>query len=72
MTGADRGSPLLGLLLLLLLLGWLLMLLGLGSQTDLRGEITPEDRIDVVGEVLEKHRPVHRRYSLEKAIVHGV
>lgn len=73
MVGAHGGSPLLGLLLLLLLLrDLLLMLRGLGAQTELRREITPEDRVDVMGEVLEKHRPVYRRYSLEKTVVHGV
>ena len=71
LVGADRGSPLLGGLLLLLLLGLLLVLLGLGSQTHLRGEIPPEHRVDMMGEVLEKHRPIHRGYSLEKAVVHG-
>lgn len=60
LAGAHRGPPL------------LLMLRGLGSQTELRGESTPEDRVGVMGEVLEKHRPVYRGYSLEKTIVHGV
>lgn len=38
----------------------------------LRGEITSENRVDVMGKVLKKHRPVHRRNPLEKAFVYGV
>lgn len=56
LAGADRGPP----------------LLGLGGQTDLRGEIPPEHRVDGVGEVLEEHCPVHGGYSLKKAVIHSV
>lgn len=48
------------------------MLLRLGGESYLGREITPENRVDVVGEVLEKHRPVNGGYSLEKAFVHDV
>lgn len=64
LAGTDGGSP-------LLLRGVRLMLLGLRGQADLRGDVPPKHRVDV-GEVLEKHRPVHRRNSLEKAVLHGV
>lgn len=68
LLGARGGPP----LLRLRLRGLLLMLRGLGAESELRGESTPEDSVDVMGEVLEKHRPVHRGYSLEKAVVHGI
>ncbi len=38
----------------------------------LRGKITSEHRVDVMGKVLKMHRPVYRRNPLEKALVYGV
>ncbi len=35
-------------------------------------KITSEHRVDVMGKVLKKHRPVYRRNPLEKAFVYGV
>eukprot|EP00061_Rhincodon_typus_P018131 g47168.t1 len=65
---ADGRPPLL-LLLLLLLLG--LVVLRLLCQADLGRESTTENRVDV-SEILEQHRPVDGRDTLEKAIIRRV